>query len=290
MDFVVSKLGKNQDIDFQVLGIVNKALGLELNFEDLIVKTDSTRRNSIYTIFLIEDRVACVNFFIPFYFTNGLEEKVYYESGFSATCSDFKGKGLWTKLMARSESYLFQKNASMIFGFPNSISFPIFKQKLNYSQSNFYMHFGIPLILVLGRLFNFTNNNSDHIRVYNCDYRQILDWHKRQNGLEIIEMEYNSAKLWGKIRQKRFLSLSLNYFEIGGYQGESKIDLKNLLIKSMLKYKFYFVVYLSTKPDLLTKILFQFKKYEQPFIYKTIKVNDTLFERSRFLGGIRDVF
>ena len=163
MDFVVSKLGENQDIDFQVLGIVNKALGLELNFEDLIVKTDSTSRNSIYTIFLIEDRVACVNFFIPFYFTNGLEEKVYYQSGFSATCIDFNGKGLWTKLMARSESYLFQKNASMIFGFPNSISFPIFKQKLNYSQSNFDMHFGMPLTLILGRLFNFKDNKIEDL-------------------------------------------------------------------------------------------------------------------------------
>jgi hypothetical protein len=290
MDFKVLKLGENHHIDMQVLTIINEALQLKLNFGDLVLMTDSDMRGSIYTTFLIGHRVASVNFFIPFYFTNGLEEKVYYQSGFSATCSDFKGKGLWTKLMAQSESYLFQNNASMIFGFPNSVSFPIFKQKLDYSQSNFDIHFGIPLIFILVRLFNFTNNNSDHIRAYNCDYRQILDWHKRKNGLEIVEMEYNSAKLWGKIRQKSFLSLSLNYFEIGGYQGESKIDLKTLLMKSMLKYKFYFVVYLSTKPDLLTKILFQFKKYKQPFIYKTIMVNDTLFERSRFLGGIRDVF
>lgn len=292
MKFIFSKLGVNKKVDDSIVELIREAMGIDRTFDWIATRTDSIYKSTFFSAYLYDDIVVCVNFFTPFEFISNHDIILAHQSGFSATKVSFKGKGLWPALMRESERELVLLNSCFIFGFPNSISTPVFTKKLGYVVNYFKIDiFNLHLMIIrkhLSALFtrpNYLNNN------YDCDYEEIKKWHTRQNGHDFIYEKVSlNAKLWGKIKIKNFMIFKISFLEIGGYQATSDNELRNLMISCLSENKVSFAVQVSSIDNILSSMRLFKLKYNQPFIYKFITSKITSLNNIFFGGSNRDVF
>ena len=86
----------------------------------------------------IGENLVSMNAFMKTTFHGTGGDVVGYQSGFSATDSAHRGNGYWPKLLSFAENYPAQTGASLIYGFPNPVSHPLFVKKLRYETLDLY--------------------------------------------------------------------------------------------------------------------------------------------------------
>ena len=125
MEFFKIELNDNRKHDEELLTIFREELIPNLNIEKLLLLAGSDK--SRYTIFCckIGSKIVSVNIFFILNFIYKKKDYFGYQSGFSATLREFKGKNIWSKLIEFSESEIRKTDNSFIFGYPNENSFPL---------------------------------------------------------------------------------------------------------------------------------------------------------------------
>jgi hypothetical protein len=121
-----------QGLSGRVFELVSKELGGEQSIEE-IERVIDYKHGAVVLGGFVGDEMVCMNAFMPMLFSDGTNQILGYQSGFSATSSEHRGKGYWPKLLIASEGILAGMGASFIFGYPNEVSHPLFVKKLDYT-------------------------------------------------------------------------------------------------------------------------------------------------------------
>jgi hypothetical protein len=144
MDHIKFHFGIDPSIDRLYLNLITENLAPNISRADLLSKFTTDPKRHVIHGFLDNGRIVAANTFIKLKFNLSDVELVGYQSCFSATARESRGRGLWPKLMALAEFDIFNTNAAFIFGFPNDASFPIFKNRLHYNFSLYRNYFLFP--------------------------------------------------------------------------------------------------------------------------------------------------
>lgn len=292
-DFIVSKLGESQSIDDSLTVLVKEQLGNDRNLEWIKTRTNSYVKDTIFCALVSFDEVVCVNFFTPFMFFSNSAEILGHQSGFSATRNNWKGMGLWPTLMKEAELFLIQLNSKFIFGFPNSVSFPVFTRKLNYISELFKIEIFSRLFL---RAKTFTKRgrflNEEYGEIFSNDYDDLLNWHCGQDESQIVyEIDsIGGTKIWGKKRILKFGLITINYLEIGGVKFDNYENMSHALYKILKRNGLFFAVQLKSRNSQLSHLsLFEYN-YKNPFVYRIIDSKWKSINEVFFNGANRDAF
>lgn len=121
-------LARGDELSF----LVHEALGVEQPIESTLRQINLIDGGSIIVAAVIGGELASMNAFIRHRFFDGDREFFAFQSGFSATSSQFRGQGVWPRLLKASEDIVRDAGGQWIFGFPNQISHPLFERKLSY--------------------------------------------------------------------------------------------------------------------------------------------------------------
>jgi hypothetical protein len=147
MDHIKFQFGSDPIIDRLYLELIKEDLATKISPADLLSKFTSDPGRHIVHAFVENGRMVTTNAFIKLKFhlsDTGLEG---YQSCFTATSRRDRGRGLWLKLMRLAESDILNSSADFIFGFPNEISFPIFRNRLQYEFQTYRNYFLFPKII-----------------------------------------------------------------------------------------------------------------------------------------------
>lgn len=216
------------------------------------------------------------------------EEAIGYQSGFSATDANHRGKGYWPKLMAYAETELAGSGATFIFGFPNPVSHPLFVKKLGYSQLEFF-NFRIACIpFLFGRAL--AANGVTSRAALDPSFSDVLAWKKRsdEDGA-IISSETVDGRLWGKIRRRHKLGFPVKFLEVGTFDLKPGGNLASLLRNAAAAANAHFL-YISMNPENDFFGALRHGNYGQPIIVKSLNDSFRSERPINFFGGMRDTF
>ena len=286
-------LGHSNEIDNKILYLIESELGGPATSIEILKRKLAYRegRSLLFGAF-VEDELVAMNMWIKLIFLLNSDEHIGYSSCFSATENSYKGNGIWPKLMSYCESEIKKTGASLLFGYPNEVSYPLFIHKLDYQEQKQVRIF-IPKCLLWMPVImrNMINNSSKHIKenIFQPLLEDNISWKKIEDDKNLYDFEFDGSKIWGKIRNVKKYSFSVRYFEIGG------IYLKKLEHFKILMSK----IYNTRKIYLITMIVSQ----ENPFNFTPIsqKVNTVSITkpingfslddaRLVFFRGMSDIF
>lgn len=191
----------------ELRSLVREALGVDQPIECTLREINLINGGSMIVAAIIGGELAAMNAFIRHRFLAGDQEFFAFQSGFSATSNQFRGQGLWPKLLRASEEILRDAGGRWIFGFPNKISHPLFERKLSYRS--------IPMLsrrlslLDLQILPAFDCNAR-----YVCpDIEALTSWKISCNRADITQVNDESKSVLLK-KKKRF---GISLADIGGW-------------------------------------------------------------------------
>lgn len=286
-------LNENSVTDASVISLIADALGGDRSLDNFLKQIDYLSGNTVILGGYIGDELVCMNVFMQMGFKN--KEKIIrgYQSGFSATSSKHRGKGLWPKLMKFSERYLSENNASFIYGFPNSVSYPVFIKKLGYESFDMHRVRIWPTALWSKGQFNAPSFGED---IYGNNaikpvLKENLAWKKREYGAdEFTEYSYKDSFAWGRLKASRKFGMNIKYFEIGGLELSSFKDLQGLL-NTILRGESVLFCTISLNEGHQYFSLFKSVGLEdEPLIIKMLGDLKTDKSELNFFSGMRDTF
>lgn len=165
------------------------------------------------------ERLVAVNGFIAHSILVRGSRSVARQSCWSATRPDFRGKGLFSRLIEHAKHALRGRSA-FIFGFPNAVSGPILTGKLGFSE------IGMTRVVYLARapaaLLRYqidSNKCFEGLMAPNLvrfDQYECAAWKKHEHGPALLEIEHNTNYVWGVVATRKFAGTSMRTFLAGG--------------------------------------------------------------------------
>lgn len=288
--FIFSKLGVDAQVDAKLLDTVQEALGKNRTLEWIQRRTDSDYRDTHFAAYEINGEVACVNFFTPFSFRRGAETVNGCQSGFSATKNVYKGRGLWVGLMREAEKHLAENSLNFIFGFPNSVSLPIFLNKLGYQvknlQPNLFLRNTILQKFLIDESFAWEGRGHQVVG----DINDFLPWHKRQSDVKIKEYTHDSSLIWGKRKVFRICKMHIQVIEIGGVEGCDFTNIYEFIQKILIEEDLSIAILYASANLSKSRLDSYLKRKSVPVIFKRLNEGWETIDDVIFTGGMRDTF
>lgn len=287
-------LNQAPTIDESVMTLIRNELNSTRSFSSFRNNIDYDSGNTHVLGGFVDDELVCINVFMRMKFMCGMTSLIGYQSGFSSTSRNHRGKGLWSKLMKYSEDFLEARGASFIFGYPNPVSYPLFVKKLSYHSMNLHH---LLLIRTLFRPQEYggegyaRGGTGNHASILKPDLEDNIAWKQREGGSNCIGVyKFRQSFAWGKIRSATRLGCKIEFLDIGGMNLNSHADLDGLLKTAMTEAKVLFS-YISLNEENEYFPLFKTvrNKYS-PVIIKTLRgftIQDT---KLNFFGGMRDTY
>lgn len=205
IEFVtIDSIGTDSDIARQIETVVREALGLDQPLEKTLRQINFGDGGTVIVLGKVGDDLATMNAFMGHPFSNGKDKFTAYQSGFSATANDYRGKGLWPKMLVASEDMLAERGGRFIFGFPNPVSHPLFVNKLGYVTQDM-MRTVLPSFAAA-----LLRHEPDADR-YRPDVRATYRWKQANSEESLVSHEYEDAFLFGRMNAARGVS----YLDIG---------------------------------------------------------------------------
>jgi predicted N-acetyltransferase YhbS len=278
----------------KVAELYNLTFGLTISIQKLKLNTVTNSQHSLYLGSFKNGVLVGFNVFIAHDFCYQNKRVEAFQSGWSATHPDHRGKGIFFELISTAKEILKARKAAFIFGFPNANSHPIFTKKLGFYE--------IPLCKVqLPTLFPGTKNL---LKVLEKDFvfstfssfvtleSQVIDLKKQEYGDAIkVYSTYNNT-IWGKKRWKKVAGFSIPYFSVGGLI-VNKPHLLSLVLKEMIQSeKVYYIEIVGAA----TNSYFQFFRHVKPAPNTepliVFNLNEQTNQQTKFVifTGIKDVF
>ena len=225
----------------------------------------------------IDDKLATMNAFMPQVFERSGARIVGYQSGFSATGGEHRGKGYWPKLMSASMDLLRGENGHFVFGFPNPISQPLFEKKLGFMTTPTWRVI-LPALMARAARFELQRTSD----FYRPDLRELAN-SKRIADAKLVEVQTNGSFAFGKVRKKK----GFRYVDVGGMtNGDNRLnDCIRLLCKATGTSFFRFEASESSEFG----SSFRPRRPSRPVIFKALSDQLSIGDIS-FIGGLADDF
>lgn len=263
--------GDNLKYDNQIFEIIKSELLPDLVVEKflLLIGEDKNR----YTIFCVEidNKIVSINIFFVLKFE--YKSKIYkgYQSGFSATLKEFKGRNIWTKLMEFAEIEIGKIDNSFIFGYPNEKSLPLFIKKLSYDCTYLANYLLIPYRHFFSfKLFEDSKLSDNYIQ---SDYSDLMIWKKiflLSHKIHVFLDKFGEVSYWQK--PINILIFDFKIIEVVNLKSQTSFSIENLLLNlfNATKKLIFITLPLDFKLSKFYKI-----KYKKPipFIYKKLSAD-----------------
>lgn len=165
------------------------------------------------------DDLAAVNGFLSHNILLGGVQRRAFQSCWSATSLDYRGKGLFSRIINHAKEAL-KGRAAFIFGFPNHLSGPIFVNKLGFREVGMsrvlFATRGpksvLQMQLATGRYLDLLDSPS----LVKFDQSENARWKKSEHGQQFIEVEHNTNFIWGTVARRRIGGVPLSVLLVGG--------------------------------------------------------------------------
>jgi hypothetical protein len=287
-------LDKSLAIDKSVMVLLKSELDINSSFSCFQRNIDYASGHTFILGGFIADELVCINAFMRMKFMYEKTHVTGYQSGFSATSSNHRGKGLWPMLMKFSEDFLTAQGASFIFGYPNPVSYPLFVKKLAYHSMDLHG-------LLLTRLpflpqwdlnvhsANIVTNN--HTGILRPDLADNIAWKQRESGVNCVHTyKFRQSLVWGKVRTTKKLGFRIRFFEIGGMELSSNVDLKELLKAAFTKADVLFCYIFLNQENEYFSLFKGTREKRSPVIIKVLGKFSIENMNLNFFGGMRDTY
>lgn len=185
-------------------------------------------RPSFFLVAREQDQIIGCNAFIANDFE--LEGKNYtgYQSCWTATDPDHRGKGIFAALIGEAKKQLLAEGAGFIYGIPNDTSRPIFVNKFGFTEIP-SLRTTIPGFSFLSKSY-INNTTLDHTAACRINEAQVMQ-HKVAQGLDIRSYHHNKSWIWGKCVSKKKWGFTIPVFEMGGMEIDNADDLRALILQ-----------------------------------------------------------
>jgi hypothetical protein len=287
-------LNQSSATDESVMQLVRGELNSSRSFSSFKNNIGYASGNTHILGGFIDDELVCINVFMPMKFMCEKKHLTGYQSGFSATSGNQRGKGHWTRLMKFSENFLAEQGASFIFGYPNPVSYPLFLKKLAYQSMNMHNVILARVPFWPKRYLNLLGTSSDlsrHTCILKPDLADNFAWKQGESGESSVETyKFGKSFAWGKIRTTKKLGFRISFLEIGGMELSSHADLEELLKTVFTKAGVLFC-YISLNEENEYFPLFKRSREKlSPVIIKSLSNFEVNKIKLNFFGGMRDTF
>lgn len=225
----------------------------------------------------VDGRLATMNAFMPQTFVKGGDSVVGYQSGFSATGGEHRGKGYWPKLMAAGLDLIRAEGGAFVFGFPNPVSHPLFEKKLDFTTASMWRVVGPAMGTHVIRL-----ESRRAERFYRPDLRQLAT-SKRESDPGLVQVEANGGFAFGKVRTSKGLRVA----DVGGLEcaGGDLSSIVRALCKAARAP--FFRLEASDSSEFETGL--RPKRASRPVILKSLGAPLAITDIS-FVGGLADSY
>lgn len=280
-------IDESENMSRAVFELVSKELSGEQPTE-LIKRVIDYQHGAVVLGGFVGDELVCINAFMPTTFSDGAKSYVGYQSGYSATRSDHRGKGYWPKLLLASEGILADMGGSFIFGFPNELSHPLFVKKLGYTT----LRTAKTRIVLFPGAYNSAfrkSNEEKKLGILRPDIRSHIAWKRRSSDAPLVVFEEKGSIIWGKTRNTKKAGVPIKFLEIGSMEIAPGGDLKALTRKvaSLAGVRF---CYVTVNHDNEFAPLLKPQGEGQPIIFKAFKQFNERLADINFFGGLMDTY
>lgn len=270
----IEDISRESDVGKAVAALVSTQLGNHQRLEATLDQIDYHTGRTILIGGFVDGQLATMNAFMPQAFGRLGHEILGYQSGFSATHGDHRGKGYWPRLLSASEDILRAAGAGFIFGFPNAVSQPLFEKKLGYSTAPMVKTvFPVQALPLAKRI----RKSPD---IFYCpDIRQTAEW-KRRSDPEVIVVDHDGSAAFGKAKRSR----GIRFIDIGGLAGSQDAAIR--LICKAGRVSFFRFEW--SEPGEYSRSFWP-KRYSRPVIFKSL-MSGMEIQNVSFTGGLADNF
>ncbi len=229
IEFKEIQLNNESTMEKTIMVLIQEALHSSRTFQSFLRNIDYDFGGTHIIGAFVEDELSCINVFIRMNFQFQDSIIIGYQSSFSATAAKYRGQGIWTKLMLYSEKFLESLGGNFIFGFPNQISHPLFVTKLHYRSMNMHnirivrFPFWTQIYVRRKEIIN------DH-KFVKVNLFENIKWKERELSINTVyTYKYLNSVVWGKYRISNKFGINVKYFDIGGMNISSRMELEGLL-------------------------------------------------------------
>ena len=233
-----------------------------------------------------EQIVGCNGFLANDFFLNG-NRYVGYQSCWSATHPDYRGKGVFRGIINEAKRILKNSGAGFIYGIPNDDSLPVFIKKLGFVE--------IPAVVVripnipFNKYLYLKKSHTDKDGVCSIDEKQIQQHKIAQYPLEVKSFEYKNSWVWGKLIKKVKFGIKFPVFYIGGVHLADENDLKFLLAKIFKTHRVLFIQIFSCTTNSFNVLIKGWQRSKMnDFIFYNLNMPES--EHFNIMIGAIDVF
>lgn len=241
--------------------------------------------------------IGCNCFIAHDFFVEG-QLVVGYQSCFSATHPNHRGKKIFQNIIEHAKAELSKTGAGFIFGWSNPNSTPIFIQKLafEHSYTAYRQYISLPQMLWGQGIFNWDKRQSflpEPYMVQNDD--QLIALKRQLYGDKVCVHSDQDNFLWGVVRTKRKAGLRVSYLDIGGIMIHNphtvhtlfrsvaiRLLRKGIPLLSIIMHEKH--AYLTYMPGAKTYTA------PEPFIYYPLNYSALHQVRLNFFAGLKDVY
>jgi hypothetical protein len=296
MEFKVRELQRNEKSMRGVVEICSQSFGGMADNQLKRLRTnwfDSSPESVFFGAFIGEKLVAVNGFIAHVMLVNG-QRGIAYQSCWSATLQEFRGNGLFSKIIEYAK-FTFRGSAAFIFGFPNKVSGPIFVGKLGFRE--------IPIVravfMTRGPVALLQSQISSSVcfrlladaNLVKFDQWQNSDWKRFEHGADLVEVEHNTNYLWGTVAVRSVAGVKVRVLIAGGCEINKPLLFGELLRAAAKSANISFIRIATTRGGVLSgaaRFVLSGDRTE-PFIYYPIDIDADGLCFDAFTG-LKDVF
>lgn len=165
-----------------------------------------------------DDKLVAFNGFTAHRILRGGTVRLMFQSCHSATHPASRGRGLLTKIINHAKTAL-AENGDYIIGFPNEKSEPIFLTKLNFQRVGMTRVYApcfparVSALLFESDAYAQAISDGSMIRI---DQHAAASWKESEHPKEIVQHEYLTNFIWGRMTSRRKLGSTVRMLDAGG--------------------------------------------------------------------------
>jgi len=281
----------NPEVEFNLRRLIYEAnKPLDILPEKFLLRNISSNA-SMASFFLVAEKnnefVGCNAFLANDFILNGIQY-TGYQSCWSATHPQHRGKKIFTTLINEAKGILTENGAGFLYGIANDLSNPIFIKKLGFVEIESQV-LRIPNIPFSPDLYLNKTAFLNSAGACVIDERQVMEHKLLQYPADVKVIRFNQSWLWGKLLTKQKLGIKWPVFYVGGVCLETEKDLKELISEIYRSYSVAFVQFFSCATNTFIPMLKGWKKSKMNgFIFYNLNMPPP--DHLNFMIGPLDIF
>lgn len=300
MDYVIREVSlEDPTIRLGIDRVVGRAFGSGregASICDDIQKVTQSRgmHSSLHLAAMLGDELIGFNAFISHDMIYQNQLINCYQSCFTATSQEHRGKKIFQNLIISAHDILGARGAAFVFGFPNENSYPIFTEKLNYRElpSMKVTAFNIPLYRNTIFQANHPTLSVLHEHAVRQNDKQLIEMKLLKYGTNLIVAEFEESTAWALRRSTIRSGVSVPYLDIGGVDLKSTDHLASLIGQLRTKADWVsYIQFVTIAGNTYNNLFCNLKNAKTNcFIVYDLKMNTTKDVAFNFFNGVRDVY